>query len=59
MEFQSFLARTMMEPRVRRGKQKLKFRPKWQQKRSFREFGEKMEEELKKEEKMEQKMKTA
>merc|ERR1712233_167830 len=55
---ESFLARTMMEPRLRRGKQKLKFRPKWQQKRSFREFGEKMEEEIKKEEKMEQKMKS-
>jgi len=50
---ESFMARTMMEPRNRLGKQKLKFRPKWQQKRSFREFDEKFEAELKKDEKME------
>ena len=46
------MSRTMIEPRSRQGKQKLKFRPKWQQKRAFREFDEKFEAELKKEEKM-------
>ena len=40
----------MIEPRLRLGKQKPKFRPKWQQKRSFREFDENMEKECKKEE---------
>lgn len=50
---QSFMSRTMIEPRKRLNKQKLKFRPKWQQKRAFREFDEKLEAELKKEEKME------
>ena len=39
----------MVEPRTRLGKQKLKFRPKWQKKRSFREFDEKFDADQKKE----------
>jgi len=47
----SFMARTMVEPRVRQARQKPKFRVKWQQKRTFREFEEKFNKEVEAEEK--------